>query len=37
MSVHEAAELGQAGRRPDDLLAAIDDEVTRRTAVVRES
>jgi len=37
MSLHEAAQLVQAGRRPDDLLAAIDDEVTRRTAVVRES
>ena len=37
MSLHEAAQLVQAGRRPEDLLAAIDDEVTRRTAIVRDS
>ncbi len=32
----EALRLVQANRRPDDVIAAIDDEVTRRTAVVRE-
>jgi HD-like signal output (HDOD) protein len=30
----EALRLVQADRRPDDVIAAIDDEVTRRTAVV---
>jgi HD-like signal output (HDOD) protein len=32
----EALRLVQANRRVDDVIAAIDDEVTRRTAVVRE-
>lgn len=31
----EASRLVMANRRPDDLLGAIDDEVTRRTAIVR--
>lgn len=33
----EALRLVQANRRPDDVIAAIDDEVTRRTAIVREA
>lgn len=37
MPLLEAARLVMANRRPDDLLAAIDDEVTRRTAIVREA
>ncbi|MCB1001975.1 MAG: HDOD domain-containing protein [Acidimicrobiales bacterium] len=35
VSMHDAVRLVRAPRRPDELLAAIEDEVTRRTAVVR--
>ena len=36
MPLLEAARLVMADGRPDDLLEAIEDEVNRRTAVVRE-
>lgn len=35
MSTLEALRLLQCNRRPDDVMSAIDDEVTRRTAILR--
>ncbi len=36
MSTADALRLVQTTRRPDEVMAAIEDEVTRRTAIVRE-
>jgi hypothetical protein len=36
MSPVDALRLLQTTRRPDEIMAAIEDEVARRTAIVRE-